>query len=325
MDGGTDQGSDAGLSAYEEAARNRKSAARRHDEAARLTEAAARLTAQAADATRKASYLEHRGQSFETGAEGEIATGRALDSLRAEGWIVLHDLRWPGRPRANIDHIAVGPGGVVVIDTKNWTGRVDVRDEVLRQNGQRREREVASAAEAAIAVVALLPADLHATVRTVICLARDEWVEVAARDVQITSTASLAAFLRGLGSVLSANGVGRAVQALQLSLGPRSAPAVTSPISNRSLKAKSTSRRSGQRRQASQPAGRPTRGRARSSKRKQQTLVPLVFALAVILMFIFAPTTFTATIEWLSQTLGGAVADAVIPDPTATPSTSLVP
>ena len=73
-----------------------------------------------------------------------------------EGWQVLHDLHWPGRPFANIDHIVVGPGGVFVIDSKNWLGRIDVRDGVLRQNGYRRTEACDGAAQAAAAVAALL-------------------------------------------------------------------------------------------------------------------------------------------------------------------------
>ncbi|MBU4215239.1 MAG: hypothetical protein KJ548_10350 [Actinobacteria bacterium] len=39
--------------------------------------------------------------------------GRALE--RATGWRVLHDVRWPGHPQARLAHVAVGPGGVVVV------------------------------------------------------------------------------------------------------------------------------------------------------------------------------------------------------------------
>lgn len=48
---------------------------------------------------------------YERGASGEAATGVALDELATEGWFALHDVAWPGRPRANIDHVVVGPGG----------------------------------------------------------------------------------------------------------------------------------------------------------------------------------------------------------------------
>jgi Nuclease-related domain len=39
---------------------------------------------------------------------------------------MLHDRRVPGHGSANIDHLAVGPGGVIVIDSKTHRGRVQV-------------------------------------------------------------------------------------------------------------------------------------------------------------------------------------------------------
>jgi hypothetical protein len=38
--------------------------------------------------------------------------------------VVLHDLAVPGSP-ANIDHLVIGPSGVFVIDSKQWTGSID--------------------------------------------------------------------------------------------------------------------------------------------------------------------------------------------------------
>jgi Nuclease-related domain len=45
---------------------------------------------------------------------------------RCPGVIVLHDRRMPGGG-ANIDHLAVAPSGVYVIDAKRYRGRVEVR------------------------------------------------------------------------------------------------------------------------------------------------------------------------------------------------------
>lgn len=54
--------------------------------------------------------------AYGIGAEGERLTGRVLDKL--DGYVVLHDRKIPGS-KANIDHIAIGPGGVFVVGTKN--------------------------------------------------------------------------------------------------------------------------------------------------------------------------------------------------------------
>ena len=132
-------------------------------------------------------------EAYERGAAGESETAARLDELRAHGWVILHDLRWPGRPRANLDHVAIGPGGVYVIDSKNWSGPVAVSDGVLRQNGRRREKEVTGAAEAALAITEVL-GQVPAT--GVLSFVRDEPLTGWARDVMICSTSTLTEMLK---------------------------------------------------------------------------------------------------------------------------------
>jgi hypothetical protein len=55
--------------------------------------------------------------AWRQGAAGERRTARLLDPLERHGWAVLHDLALPDS-RANVDHLAIGPGGVFVIDSK---------------------------------------------------------------------------------------------------------------------------------------------------------------------------------------------------------------
>jgi hypothetical protein len=61
--------------------------------------------------------------AWRRGAAGERRTARLLAPLERRGWAVLHDLAIP-RTQANIDHLVIGPGGVVVIDTKQYRGRL---------------------------------------------------------------------------------------------------------------------------------------------------------------------------------------------------------
>jgi hypothetical protein len=61
-------------------------------------------------------------KAWATGARGEERLGHRLDSVSGHGVYVLHDRRIP-RTKANIDHIAVGPTGVFVIDAKKYRGR----------------------------------------------------------------------------------------------------------------------------------------------------------------------------------------------------------
>jgi hypothetical protein len=66
-------------------------------------------------------------RAWASGARGEEQTGRWLDQLASAGAIsVLHDRRIP-RSRANIDHIAITPSGVFVVDSKRWRGRIERR------------------------------------------------------------------------------------------------------------------------------------------------------------------------------------------------------
>lgn len=69
------------------------------------------------------------------GARGERKTGRKLDRL--PGWSALHDRAVPGS-RANLDHVLIGPGGVLYVDTKNWTSRtVEIRRGTLWYGGDK--------------------------------------------------------------------------------------------------------------------------------------------------------------------------------------------
>ena len=65
--------------------------------------------------------------AWKTGAAGERRVAEHLASIGREDVIALHDRRVPGK-LSNIDHIVVGPSGVVVVDTKNYDGHLEVRD-----------------------------------------------------------------------------------------------------------------------------------------------------------------------------------------------------
>lgn len=65
--------------------------------------------------------------AWATGAAGEQKLGGGLDKLRSDATIVMHDRKIPGS-KANIDHIAVAPSGIYVIDAKKYTGEVRCKD-----------------------------------------------------------------------------------------------------------------------------------------------------------------------------------------------------
>ena len=70
-------------------------------------------------------------RAWKTGAVGEERVGARLDGLAGDGVLALHDRRIPGT-RANIDHLAIGPSGIFVIDAKRY---VDAKIEVRRNGG----------------------------------------------------------------------------------------------------------------------------------------------------------------------------------------------
>jgi hypothetical protein len=64
-----------------------------------------------------------QARTWQRGAHGERRTARLLDRLTGDGYVVFHDLAVPDSP-ANVDHLVIGPTGVFVIDSKQWSGSV---------------------------------------------------------------------------------------------------------------------------------------------------------------------------------------------------------
>ncbi len=60
--------------------------------------------------------------------EGERKVGQELEKLRELGYEVFHDV--PG-PNFNVDHVLVGPGGLVCVETKTWSKPVDGEARIL--------------------------------------------------------------------------------------------------------------------------------------------------------------------------------------------------
>ncbi|WP_246456547.1 NERD domain-containing protein [Nocardioides mesophilus] len=89
------------------------------------------------------------------------------------GWHVLHDRLMPGG--GNIDHLVVGPGGVVVVDSKNWSGAVTIERGTLRVGGHSRATQVSKLVGLGARVEdALTGAGMGGHVRTVLALTADE-------------------------------------------------------------------------------------------------------------------------------------------------------
>ena len=152
---------------------------------------------------RQLDHAERAADTWGAGADGERRTANRLSELTPHGWFLLHDVHWPGRPLANLDHVLVGPGGVVVVDAKNWSGNVEVRDGVLRQNGYTRNPAVDGALGQAAAVAALLSAPHRHLVRSIICLTgQPDLGEVTDSGVEVLGINRVVARIAALPAVL---------------------------------------------------------------------------------------------------------------------------
>jgi hypothetical protein len=150
----------------------------------------------------KAERMLRRAAMFEKGAQGERAVQAVLAQLPPE-WTVFHDLRWPGRLRANVDHLVIGPGGVFVVDTKNWSGTVTITDGVLRQNGRSRHWAVDSVRDAATAVAGLVPTLSPDAFVPVLCFVGDSGIHANLDGVLTCRADSLVTMLLTRPTVLS--------------------------------------------------------------------------------------------------------------------------
>ena len=90
-----------------------------------------------------ATACQRRIGSFFKGAAGEEIVARELARLPA-GWHVFHALdadggvlMWRG---GDIDHVALGPAGMFVIETKNWSGRITVAGGRILCDGREPDR-----------------------------------------------------------------------------------------------------------------------------------------------------------------------------------------
>ncbi len=77
--------------------------------------------------------------AFIKGAAGEERVAQALAFLPG-GWDVFHGVpptrRTPWPARFDLDHVVLGPSGVFVIETKNWTGSIQIQDNAILYQGR---------------------------------------------------------------------------------------------------------------------------------------------------------------------------------------------
>lgn len=153
-------------------------------------------------------------QAWNEGAIGEERLGHRLNEFAGEHLRVLHDRRIP-RSRANIDHLAVTPTGVWVIDAKRYVGRphLVVEGGILRPRtekllvGNRDCTKLVDAMEKQIEVVrSSIPSDVP--VRGALCFVEADWPLIGGpftvRDVLVSAPKRLYPRLREDGPITPA-------------------------------------------------------------------------------------------------------------------------
>jgi hypothetical protein len=123
--------------------------------------------------------------SWARGAAGEERLAAFLERQLGDEAIVLNDRQIPGS-RANIDHVAVAPSGVWVIDAKRYTGtvrrrdvgglfRTDVRVFVGGRDQTRLVKKIPEQVAAVSTVLRPIPAFADVGIRAVLCFTDSDW------------------------------------------------------------------------------------------------------------------------------------------------------
>jgi hypothetical protein len=141
--------------------------------------------------------------AWRRGAVGEQRTARLLAGLERQGWAVLHDLAVPGLA-ANIDHLVIGPGGVFVIDSKQYRGRLQLDPSGRLWHGRYSLAPTLQAVSFEADQAALDLTDPDVVVVPVVAVhgAQVPWGKVVTQGVPVVAARRLPSMLRQLPAVL---------------------------------------------------------------------------------------------------------------------------
>lgn len=165
---------------------------------------ARRLDALAGEYERLSAESRAMAERFMIAHATERQVAGSLAPLTAAGYTFLHDRRWPGSRRAQIDHVLVGPGGLFVVDTKAWAdvyvaggriwrGQEDVTDDLEPL------ANVGLGTEAAMAEHGLAPGE----VRVVVVLAHHSMDAELVGSVTVVGEKKAAAHINSRGNRLT--------------------------------------------------------------------------------------------------------------------------
>jgi hypothetical protein len=120
-------------------------------------------------------------KAWARGSEGERRLATLLAKDLGEKAVLLHDRRIP-ESKANIDHVAVAPSGIWIIDAKNYKGKVEQRDtggpfksdQRLYVNNRDRTQLVTGLARQINAVLEAIE-DIDVPIDAALCFVDAEW------------------------------------------------------------------------------------------------------------------------------------------------------
>ena len=304
-------------------------------QASRLAELVEEARRDVLVAQRRLEQREAQQRAWAAGAEGERRTAAALLALPPT-WGVLHDVRWPGRLRANLDHVVVGPGGVVVVDSKAWSSDAAVRDGVLRCGSWLKTREAESAAAQAAAVAALLEPAHRRHVRGAVSLVRQDLAPaLTTSGATAVGAGQLVAWLVGLPPVLgeaevvAVHGHLRGLLAAPTSPLQLSTAALVADRPGVPARSRGPARRTSGPRASAAPAARPpaSRSGARTARRRRRGPADVARLVAMGLALLTAPQWAPPVAEAVGSYLAGQVVRATeVPRPTTlVPATPVAP
>jgi hypothetical protein len=141
--------------------------------------------------------------AWRRGAAGERRTAQLLDPLERHGWAVLHDLAIPGS-RANIDHLVIGPGGVFVVDSKHYRGRLQLDPTGRLWHGRYPLAPVLRAVDYEADQAARVLVDPDVVVVPIVAVhgAQVPWGKLVTQGVPVVAARRLPSMLRALPAVL---------------------------------------------------------------------------------------------------------------------------
>lgn len=162
---------------------------------------------------------------------GEHLVRRSIDLLAPYGWRHLRMVTWRQATPGTVAHLVVGPGGVVVIDERIWSGRIYVEagTGMLRRNGYPCDRETAALRDAVAAVTALLPPQFRTCVTGVLCVTPRDLPAQMVDGVHLVGRLHLGSLLAGLELHLSPLEVHQVAQALTAAFESTTTPAPQVP------------------------------------------------------------------------------------------------